>query len=490
MVATMQMVIGDSVKPSTSGAWLDIINPATEQVQARVPEASAEDVNQAVRSARRAFDDGRWTNLNPAQRGKLLYALGELIEKNAEELALLETQDMGKPYQDALTGDVPATLEFLRFYAGYCDKIRGSQVPCGPDKHVYLVREPLGVVAGIIPWNFPLAIAMQKLAPALACGNTLVLKPAEQSPRSAIRLGELCLEAGIPPGVVNVVTGLGDTVGAALAAHPDVDKISFTGSTEVGKLIMHAAADQLRKVTLELGGKTANIIFRDADIPAALASTVMTSCYNSGQICTTGSRLVVDQKIHDEFVDRLTTRMKKLKIGDPMQPDTKLGPLVSREQYEKVNHYIALGKNDYSPIVCGSKESDLAQGFYVSPTIFDHVDPQARIAQEEIFGPVISVIDFADEEEAVRVANQTNYGLATALWTNDLGRAHRLASRMDSGFVWINCNNYWVSSIPYEGHRQSGVGVDMGLEAVESYTKLKSVVVNLDMTPHPWGELN
>jgi len=484
---SMKMVIGEEETLGSTSDWVEIVNPATEEVEARVPNAGAPDVDRAVRAARQASDNGGWGRMAPSERGKLLYRLCESIEKHGAELALLDTQDMGKPYRHAREHDVPMAVEFLRFYAGFCDKIRGSQVPCAPDKHVYLVREPVGVVAGILPWNFPLVVAIQKLGPALACGNTVVLKPAEQSPRSALRLGELCLEVGFPPGVVNVVTGLGETTGAALVSHPSVDKISFTGSTEVGRIIMRAAAEQIKKLTLELGGKTANIIFADSDMEAALASTLLTSCYNTGQICTTGSRLILHRKIHDQFLDTLTSRMNKLRVGDPMQPETKLGPLVSREQYARVQHYIALGREQYLPIVCGTRAADLKRGFYVNPTVFDHVDAQSQIAQEEIFGPVLSVIDFEDEEAAVRIANQTSYGLATAIWTNDLGRAHRLAARMDSGFVWINCNNYWVSAIPYEGHRRSGIGVDMGTEVVESYTKLKSVIVNLDRTPHPWG---
>jgi acyl-CoA reductase-like NAD-dependent aldehyde dehydrogenase len=482
------MIIGEERSTGASGKWLDVINPATEAVQARVPTAEASDVDRAVRMARRAFDEGPWSRITPSERGRLLYRLAESIEAHADELALLDTQDMGKPYTHARDHDVPAALEFLRFYAGYCDKIRGSQIPCGPTKHVYIVREPVGVVAGILPWNFPLVIAIQKLGPALACGNTLVLKPAEQSPRSAIRLAELCLDAGIPAGVVNVITGPGEITGAALVSHPAVDKISFTGSTGVGQQIMRAAADQIKKVTLELGGKTANVIFEDADLPAAITSTVLTSCYNSGQICTTGSRLVVSRRIHEEFLHRLIAKMQALRIGDPMHPETKLGPLVSREQYERVTRYIDIGKEHYEPIVCGVREEGLDRGFYVNPTVFDHVDAGSRIAQEEIFGPVLSVIPFDDEAEAVRIANQTSFGLATAIWTDDLRRAHRLASRVDSGFVWINCNNYWVSAIPYEGHRRSGIGADMGVEAVESYTRLKSVIVNLDRTPHTWAD--
>ena len=302
----MEMVIGEQKTSATSGKTFDVINPATEQVQSQIPHADVEDVDRAIRVARRALEEGPWSSMPPGERGRLLYRLAELIEKHNDELALLDTQDMGKPYHHACQHDAPSAVAFMRFGAGLCDKIRGSQVPCGPDKHVYMLREPVGVVAGILPWNFPLCMAVQKVAPALACGNVVVLKPAEQSPRSALRLGELALEAGLPPGVVNVVTGLGETTGAALASHPGVDKISFTGSTEVGRAIMHAAADQIRKVTLELGGKTANIIFPDADMDAALASTVMTSCYNSGQICTTGSRLVISRRAHDEFLDTLT----------------------------------------------------------------------------------------------------------------------------------------------------------------------------------------
>ena len=320
MIATMNMIIGEGKSLAHPDGWLELVDPATEEVHARVPHASAEDVDRAVQAARRAFDEGPWARLTPTERGKLMYRLAELINRSADELALMDTQDMGKPYRHAREHDVPGTVAMIEFYAGLCDKIRGSQVPCGPDKHVYLLREPVGVVAGICPWNFPLAAAAMKLGPALACGNTLVLKPAEQSPRSTLRVAELCLEAGFPPGVVNTVTGLGETTGAALAAHPAVDKISFTGSTEVGRHIMHAAADQIRKVTLELGGKTANIIFPDADLEMALPSTMFTSFYNSGQICTTGSRLVISRSIHDQFLAALTDRMKPLKVGHRWSP--------------------------------------------------------------------------------------------------------------------------------------------------------------------------
>ncbi|MFN0164789.1 MAG: aldehyde dehydrogenase family protein [Bryobacteraceae bacterium] len=480
------LVIGNRTESAITGRTLDVINPATEQVHVQVPEASAEDVDRAVRAARGAMDEGPWGKMPASERGRLMFRLADLVEANADTLARFDSEDMGKPYTHARHHDLSSAVSFLRFYAGFTDKIRGSQIPCGPDTHVYTTREPVGVVAGIVPWNFPLVIAMQKLAPALGCGNTIVLKPAEQSPRSALALAELALEAGLPPGVVNAISGGGDT-GAALAAHPLVDKISFTGSTEVGKKILHAAAEKINKVTVELGGKTANIVFPDADLEAALASCLLTSCYNSGQICTTGSRLLLHPAIHDEFLEKLLGRMKKLKVGDPMAPDTKMGPLVSREQFDRVTRYIETGKQDLKFYTGGFRPAPLNRGFYVDPLVFDHVPVDATVAQEEIFGPVISTIDFENDDEAVRFANATQYGLATAIWTRDLTRAHKLAAAMHSGFVWVNCNHYWVAQIPYEGHGASGVGVDMGIEAVESYTRLKNTIVNLDATPHPWA---
>ncbi len=486
MTATVEMIIGEEKVQARSGATFDVINPATEQVQATAPEADQADVDRAVDQARKAFDEGPWPKMTPGERGRLLYRYTELIERENDALGRLDTEDMGKPITHSTQHDAPAAADFIRFCAGLCDKLRGSQIPYGASKHIYLLREPVGVVAGILPWNFPLVMAAQKVGPALACGNVIILKPAEQSPRSAVLLGELALEAGIPPGVVNVVTGQGAT-GAVLVSHPKVDKISFTGSTEVGRSIMHAAAEQIRKVTLELGGKTANIVCADADVDAALAATAFTCSYNSGQICTTGSRLVIHRKLHDGFLDELTSRLGKLKVGDPLESDTKLGPLVSREQHEKVRGYVEVGSRQYTPIVCGNGASAQDRGYYVDPTIFDHVDPDAQIAQEEIFGPVLSVIDFDDEREAIEIANRTSYGLAAALWTNDLSQAHRMAAAIDSSFVWINCTNFWGPSIPYEGHRQSGVGVDMGVELYESYTKIKNVIIDLDNTPNPWA---
>jgi aldehyde dehydrogenase (NAD+)/phenylacetaldehyde dehydrogenase len=486
-VSEVSMIIGGREMPARSGHYLEIVNPANEEVEALAPEAALADVDLAVTAARKSFEVGSWRQINPFERGKLLYRLAELVDKHADELAGLDTGDMGKPYHHSRHHDVPGVVDVLRFYAGFSDKIRGCEIPTSPDKHVYTVREPVGVVACILPWNFPLASAAQKLGPALACGNTVVMKPAEQSPRSAVRLAELSLEAGFPPGVVNVITGRGETVGAALAGHPGVNKISFTGSTDVGRSVMRAAADNLSKITLELGGKGANIVFADALVESAVSAALLTSCYNTGQVCTSGSRLLLDRRIHDVFMEKLVAGMKSLKVGDPMQPDTKMGPLASREQLAKVRAYLEAGERRYQPIVCGRRTEPLERGYYVNPTIFDHVDPAFSIAQEEIFGPVLSVIDFEDEAQAVRIANQTTYGLGTAIWTSNIGRAHRFAALADTAFVWINCTNFWTPAIPYEGHRSSGLGVDMGIEAVESYTRLKSVVVQLSDAPAGWA---
>jgi acyl-CoA reductase-like NAD-dependent aldehyde dehydrogenase len=462
------------------------VNPATEEIEARVADASPEDVDVAVQSALKGF--ATWRRFSPSQRGGLLLRLATLVEQHAQELGLLDTRDMGKPYRLSCEHDVPGAVELIRFYAGLCDKIRGSQIPAGPDKHVYVVREPVGVVACILPWNFPFASAVQKLAPALACGNTVVLKPAEQSPRSTLRLAELCLEAGIPPGVVNTVTGRGEIAGSALARHPGVGKISFTGSTEVGRQIMRAAAENINKVTLELGGKSSFIVFPDAPLEAAVAASVATSCYNTGQVCTSGSRLVLHRDARERFLEALASQIGKLKVGDPMQPDTKLGPLSSRDQFQRVREYVELGRQHYSSLSGGWRSEPLERGYYINPVVFDHVEPESRIAQEEIFGPVLAVIDFDDEDQGLRIANQTRYGLATSIWTRNIGRAHRMAASVDTGFVWINTSNDWTPEIPYEGHRLSGVGADMGLEVVESYTQLKSVVIKWNESPNPWAQ--
>jgi acyl-CoA reductase-like NAD-dependent aldehyde dehydrogenase len=484
-VITRSMTIGDQSRLAETEQFIDVVNPASAIAETRVPHATKNDVDAAVNAARHAFDR-YWGRMRGGQRSQLLHRLADSFELHREELAALDTRDMGKPYRYALHHDIPEAIDYLRFYAGFCDKIRGSQIPCDSDKLVYTVREPVGVVAGILPWNFPLVLAIQKLAPALACGDTVILKPAEQSPSSALRLAELCLEVGFPAGVVNVITGLGETTGAALAEHPGIDKVSFTGSTEVGRQIMRAAADNIKKVTLELGGKTASIIFPDADLESAATSTAFAACYNTGQICVTSSRIVVNRRIRDQFLDFFCNRVKSLRIGDPFDENINMGPLVSQGQLDKVNRYKEIGAQFFPTLFEGSLGAGLGKGFYVAPTVFDHVDPRSRIAIDEIFGPVVSVMDFDSDDEALAIAHECTYGLANAVWTSDLSRAHKFASSLDSGFVWVNCNNYSTSSIPYEGHRQSGIGADMGVEVVESYTKLKSVVVNLAPTRDPW----
>jgi aldehyde dehydrogenase (NAD+) len=488
--ARYQLLINGEFVDAVSGKTFESINPATGQVLATVAEGDAADIDRAVACAREALD-GPWARMSASERGAVLRRAADLIMERLDELALLETQDNGKPLSDTRTGDIPGAAEFLEFYAGLADKIDGATKPFPGDFFMYTLREPVGAVGAIVPWNFPMCLAAAKCAPALACGCTVVLKPAEQTPLTAIELGRICLEAGLPPGVLNVVPGYGPTAGAALVGHDDVDKITFTGSCEVGHQIAQMAAGSLKRVVLELGGKTPNIVFADAHWPAAVNGAVRTIFLNAGQICTAGSRLLVQESIHDDFVSALVGKARKLKVGDPLKPETKMGAIVSREQLDKVTMYIGLGKEAGAELLTGGQPPDdpaLANGYFMLPTVFDRVDNSMRIAQEEIFGPVLSVISFKDEDDAVAKANDVKYGLAAALWTKDITKAHRLTKRLQSGIIWVNCTNVFGPVSPYGGYKASGLGFEAGVEALETFTKLKTVWINLDDSPNPWPE--
>ena len=429
-----------------------------------------------MKAARAAFE-GPWAKIHPGDRGRMLYKLAQLVRDNAEELAEIDALDAGKPITNSLRVDIPAAIDCFEYYAGWSDKLHGETVPVRAPAFTYLVRQPLGVVGQIIPWNFPVMMAAWKLAPALACGNTTVLKPAEQSPLSALKLGELCLEAGLPPGVVNIVTGFGEA-GAALVEHEDVDKIAFTGSPEVGRIIVRASAATLKKVSLELGGKSPNLILADADLEAAIRGASGGVFFNQGEVCSAGSRILVDQSIYDEFLDGLTKRADSIKVGDPLDPKTYMGPVVNDEQFERVMGYIDIGKDEGAKLVSGGERIG-DSGYFVQPTIFADVNNRMRIAQEEIFGPVASVIPIKDVDEAVRIANDTSYGLAAAVWTRDVAQAHDVASRLKAGTVWVNTYGATDTRSPWGGFKDSGFGRELGRQALDLYTEYKSVWISL-----------
>ncbi|HKK27936.1 MAG TPA: aldehyde dehydrogenase family protein [Gemmatimonadota bacterium] len=467
------------------GVWTEgrdrfpTVNPATEETIAEVEEAGPEQVDAAVRSAREA--QASWRDLDPHARSELLWRLADLIEEHGSELAEVETRDNGKPLFEAGKVDLPSVVQNFRYYAGWADKLTGETIPVSGPFLNYTLRQPVGVVGAIVPWNFPLSLAAWKVAPALACGNAVILKPAEQTPLTALLLGELALEAGIPAGVLNVLPGHGPVTGQALVEHPGVDKISFTGSVETGKRIMREAAATVKNITLELGGKSPNVVFADADLDAAARGATTGIFYGKGEVCAAGSRLYVERSVKDAFMEKLLERASRMRPGDPTSPGTRLGALVSEEQREKVLSYIASGKDEGAHLVAGGEAASVdGKGYFVEATVFDDVDIDMKIAREEIFGPVLSVLEFEDVDDAIRQANETIYGLAAGLWTRDIGRAHRFAREVQAGTVWVNTYNRYDSASPFGGFKQSGFGRDLGRHALEQYTETKSVWVALD----------
>jgi len=470
------------------GQWIDgskkfdTINPATEEVLTQVSEASTSEVDRAVHAARRAFEDrnGPWRKLSASERGRLIWKLADLVEQNIDELAELETLDNGKPIFESRYVDMPMVIDVLRYYAGLATKIHGETVNTFETAFTYTLREPVGVVGLIVPWNFPLLLASWKLGPALACGNTLVLKPAEQTPLTTLKLGELSIEAGFPAGVINILTG-GPETGKAIVAHPGIDKIAFTGSTAVGKEIMRGAADTLKRVTLELGGKSPNIVFSDADIDNAVKGAINGIFYGKGEVCNAGSRLFIESRLKDELTEKLVARASKMRPADPLDPKTRLGAIVSQEQMKTVLGYIEAGKGEGAKVVAGGNRVSVngGRGFFIEPTIFGDVKNDMKIAQEEIFGPVLSILTFDDLDEVIERANNNPYGLAAAVWTRDVKKAHTVSRRLKAGTVWINTYGLMDAALPFGGYKSSGFGRELGAHAIEHYTELKTVWLNM-----------
>ena len=479
-----QLFINGQWADAASGKTFDTPNPATGETLARIAEGDAEDINRAVRAARKAFEEGPWSRMTPSDRGRIIWRIGDLILQHVDELAQLESLDNGKPFAVAQAADVPLAADLFHYMAGWATKIEGNTINIsvpympGANFHSYTLREPIGVVGQIIPWNFPLLMAAWKLGPALATGNCVVLKPAEQTPLTALRLAELMAEAGVPDGVVNVVPGYGETAGAALAMHDGVDKVAFTGSTEVGKLIVAAAgASNLKKLTLELGGKSPNIVFDDA-APGVIEGAANAIFFNHGQCCVAGSRLFVQESRFDEVVDGVAEIAKSIKMGHGMEPGTQMGPLVSDEQFQRVSGFLESGKADGATALAGGgRHGD--RGYFIEPTVLTNTHSGMKVVREEIFGPVLVAAPFSDLDEIAAVANDSEYGLGAGIWTRDISKAHALAKKLRAGTVWINCYNVFDASLPFGGYKQSGWGREMGHEVLNNYTEVKAVTTQL-----------
>jgi phenylacetaldehyde dehydrogenase len=479
-----KMLIGGKWLDAVSGKTFPTFDPATGEVLARVAEGDKEDIDRAVKAARVAFESGPWRRLTASERGRIVWKIADLIEKHLEEFAQLDSLDNGKPLTVARAADVPLAVDLFRYMAGWATKIEGNTIPVsvpytpGARYLAYTLREPIGVVGQIIPWNFPLLMAAWKLGPALAAGCTVVLKPAEQTPLSALRLGELALEAGLPDGVLNIVPGYGETAGAALAAHPDVDKLAFTGSTEVGKLIVHASAGNLKKVSLELGGKSPNVVLKDADLDVAVPGAASAIFFNHGQCCCAGSRLYVEKEVFEKVVGGVADAAKKIRLGPGLEPATEMGPLVSEEQLRRVCGYLESGASEGAKAVTGGHQHG-NRGYFVEPTVLINTKPTMKVVKEEIFGPVVTAMPIQSMDELLTQANDSIYGLAAAIWTRDVSRAHAIASELRAGTVWINCYNIFDAALPFGGYKQSGWGREMGHTVLENYTEVKAVCARL-----------
>lgn len=478
LAQTRKMLIDGQWVEAASGKTFPVYNPATGEVMAHVAEGDKEDIDRAVRAARKAFESGPWRKMSPSERGQAIYRLANLIEQHVDEFAQLESLDNGKPLTLARAADVPLTIDHFRYMSGWATKVEGNTIPMPGNYFSYTLREPIGVVGQIIPWNFPLLMAAWKLGAALAVGCTVVLKPAEQTPLSALRLGELIVEAGFPAGVVNIVPGYGETAGASLAAHDDVDKVAFTGSTEVGKLIVRAAAGNLKKVSLELGGKSPNIVLGDTEVPTAIAGAANAIFFNQGEVCSAGSRLYIQKNVFDQVVEGVAEQAKKIKVGPGFDPATQMGPLVSDEQLARVTGYLKSGVDEGAKsIVGGQRYGD--RGYFVEPTVIVDANQDMKIVREEIFGPVVVAQPFDDLDEIAAIANNTVYGLAAGIWTRDISKAHKLAKLLRAGTVWVNCYSVFDAALPFGGYKQSGWGREMGHEVLNNYTEVKSVTIGL-----------